>query len=244
MKARRRNSRYRAAGFTLLEAVVVMALMGIILMALATISAQWMPNWDRGLARVQRDDGLALGLERLGGDLAAAEFISVGRQTQKPFFVGTSHSVTFIRTDLSPNAHPGLEIVRLAEKNGSELVRTQAPFVPLTVGVNNLDPPRFRDPVPLVEGPYRVSFSYAGADRLWQDTWQQQTLLPRAIRVMVHDAATGRALVTSTAVLLHVEMPADCIRAKSVADCFDSRRSLAQSPDGSKSQDLSTGRSP
>ena len=42
-----------SAGFTLIEAVVALALMGVILGALATITAQWLPNWNRGIARAQ-----------------------------------------------------------------------------------------------------------------------------------------------------------------------------------------------
>src|SRR6266545_6933265 len=62
-------------GFTLLEAVIALALMGIILGALATISSQWLPNWNHGIVRLQREEQLALALERLSLDLAAAEFI-------------------------------------------------------------------------------------------------------------------------------------------------------------------------
>ena len=65
-----------------------MALMAMILVALATITAQWMPNWNRGLTRVQRDADLALGLDRLVADLAAAEFIPANRQNLKPYFEG------------------------------------------------------------------------------------------------------------------------------------------------------------
>ena len=65
---RRRN---RRAGFTLFEVLVAMALMGMILAFLATITAHWLPNWDRDIARLQRDEQLALGLERVVADLAA-----------------------------------------------------------------------------------------------------------------------------------------------------------------------------
>jgi hypothetical protein len=35
----------------------------------------------------------------------------------------------------------------------------------------------------------------------------------------VRDATTRRALSVSTATLIHVEIPASCVRAKSLADC-------------------------
>src|SRR4030095_5674917 len=63
-------------GFTLLEAVIALALMGIILGALATISSQWLPNWNRGIGRLQREEQLALALERPFFGFAAGVVIS------------------------------------------------------------------------------------------------------------------------------------------------------------------------
>ena len=104
------------AGFTLIEALLATALMGAILAALATITAQWLPNWNRGFARVQRAEHLSLGLERLVADLAAAEFVAAGRELPQPVFDGTELAVTFVRSALGPNARPGLEIVRIAAR--------------------------------------------------------------------------------------------------------------------------------
>src|SRR5438067_1558613 len=38
----------RAAGFTLIETLIAMALMSAILAALSIVTAQWLPNWNRG----------------------------------------------------------------------------------------------------------------------------------------------------------------------------------------------------
>jgi general secretion pathway protein J len=218
-----RQRRRRIAGFTLLEALMATALMGAILSALATVTAQWLPNWNRGFARVQRTDSLALGLERLVADVSAAEFVPGGRETLKPYFDGTELSLTFIRTALGPNARPGLEIIRIGEagsERGPVMVRMRAPFVPIVQGVNDRDQPAFADPVVLVRAPYRVSFSYAGADRIWQPVWRDAQQLPRAIRVTLRDAATQRTLSASTAALVHAELPASCVQAKSLNECF------------------------
>ncbi len=233
MSARQSQIRNRIAGFTLIEALVATALMATILAALATITAQWMPNWNRGMSRVQSDEDLALGLDRLVADLAAAEFVPAGPQTVAPLFSGTSQSVIFVRTALSPNAHPSLEIVRFAEINGANgpvLMRTRAPFEP--DGINDRDQLHFTDPVALVRAPYRISLSYAGADRVWRDTWEREKLLPRAVRLIVRDATTRRALAVSTATLLHVESPPDCLSANSFANCLASRQQ--PTPDGGR----------
>ena len=44
-----RRRRVRNSGFTLIEALVAMVLMGMILSALATVTAQWLPSWNSRL---------------------------------------------------------------------------------------------------------------------------------------------------------------------------------------------------
>jgi len=229
MKASRRP-RSREAGFTLIETLIATALMAAILAALATVTAQWLPNWNRGFARIQRNEGLALGIERMVADLAAAQFVSAGREFAQPVFEGGVLGVTFVRPTFGPNALPGLEVVRIAEAaadRGRAMVRTRAPFVPVVTGVNDRTPPVFIDPVVLIREPYRVSFNYAGPDRVWKDSWRNADELPRAVRVSVRDAATQRLLAVSTATMIHVELPAQCVSAAQVAGCS---RAPAQPP--------------
>jgi general secretion pathway protein J len=72
--------------------------------------------------------------------------------------------------------------------------------------------------VVLLRAPYRVSFSYAGVDRVWRDTWREARL-PSAVRVLVRDAATGQALAMSSATVVHVNVPAECVRATPSEQC-------------------------
>ena len=217
------RARRRIAGFSLVEALLATALMGAILAAIATVTAQWLPNWNRGFERVQRSEALTAGLERIVADLAAAEFISAGANIRQPVFDGTELSVTFLRTALGPNTRPGLELVRIQEIGGDKglmMVRTRARFLPISRdGINPQPVPR--DPVVLVRAPYRVSFAYAGPDRVWRPTWRGQGVLPSAIRVQLRDAVTDRTLSVSTAILVHADMPADCIFAEVINDCLN-----------------------
>jgi len=216
----RRRSRPGIAGFTLIEALISTVLMASILSALAVITAQWMPNWNRGFARVQQDELASLGLERIVADLAAADFIPPTDDAKGPLFDGGTLSVTLVRSALGPNARPGLEFVHIgetADARGLAVVRTRAPFVPLSAaGLGQL---KFVDPVVLVRAPYRVSFAYAGADRVWQQNWRGARQLPTAIRVTVRDAATAQLLAMSTAAIVHVDAPAACVRASDQKDC-------------------------
>jgi general secretion pathway protein J len=206
-----------------MEVLLATALMGMILAAMATVTAQWLPNWNRGFVAAQRSELFALGLERLVADLAAAESISLGRKDTSPLFDGTPTSITFVRSALGPNSRPGLEIVRVAEAPDEfvpMLVRSTAPFFPR----DDDTPVRFGNPVTLVRAPYRISFSYAGPDRVWRETWRGAALLPRAVRLQVRDAGTGQLLSVSTATVIHNEVPVDCALSELIANCLDGRR--------------------
>lgn len=74
LSSHRRNA---ISGFTLVEALAAMVLMGLVLAALATITGQWLPNWSRGFSRVQSSQLLAAALDRIVADLGAAEFVSL-----------------------------------------------------------------------------------------------------------------------------------------------------------------------
>jgi general secretion pathway protein J len=196
------------AGFTLVEALVAMVLMGMVMASLATITAQWLPNWNRGLARVQSAEHLSLVLDRLAGDLAAAEFVSLNRNNQRPLFEGAELGVTFVRSAIGPNARGGLEVVQIAEmadRLGPVLVRARTPFVP----AEKVEGP-FTDPVVLLRAPYRITLSYAGADRAWKGTWSGARELPSAVRFAIRDGVNDRTLLASTATVIHTQLPALC----------------------------------
>jgi general secretion pathway protein J len=218
----RRRRRAAVAGFTLIEALVATALMGLVLAALATITAQWLPNWNRGIARVQRTELVSLSLNRLIADIEAAEFITPSRDSKLPLFEGTESSVILVRSALGPDPRPGLEIVRLAEapdRLGIVLVRSTTPFAPFEPQTVSFDRLKFANPVALLHAPYRVSFAYAGRDGIWKNAWQNSQQLPAAVRLTVLDAATRQTLSISTTAVVHVELPAACVDAKSKADC-------------------------
>ena len=197
------------AGFTLFEALVAVALMGLIMGALAMLTAQWLPNWNRSLLRVQRNEQVAIALDRLVADLSAAEYVSADRMNRNPLFQGNELAVTFVRSVLGPNSNPGLEIVRIAEiadGRGPALVRMRAPFAPVPTGNLSADLIAFADPVVLLRAPFRIAFAYAGPDGNWMNNWRNPGRLPSAVRFAVRDEVGERAITTATRI--HVDMMA------------------------------------
>jgi general secretion pathway protein J len=222
MSAVRRRAPASDAGFTLIEVLIATLLMTVILAALATVTAQWLPNWNRGMARVQRAERLALGIDRVVADLAAAEMMPINGTARLPLFEGSELAVTFVRTAVGPNTRPGLEIIRFIEKadaQGLAMVRERAPFMPMPADAQI----RFTDQVVLIRSPFRVTFSYAGPDQVWQPTWRGQAELPDLIRITVRDGATGQVLAVSSAAMVHVNAWAECARAKNPSACLTAR---------------------
>lgn len=207
------------AGFTLIEMLIATMLMGLILAALATVTAQWLPNWDRGMARLKSDERFAFGLSRMVADLSVAEPVPATNASHVVLFEGAELGVTFVRTAVGPNTHPGLEVVRLREASdasGPQLIRERALYTPSDRGALL----HFDNAAPLIGPPFRVTFSYADDAGAWHSTWASAVQLPRSVRITVRDAVTQRTLALSTAALVHVDTPAACAHAANVDECL------------------------
>jgi len=235
MTASLAKQRAGEGGFTLIETLVAMALMGLVLSALAGITAQWLPNWNRGLERIQRSELIGIALQRIGADLAAAEYVPANRDARYPLFEGSELSVTFVRTALGPNAGPGLDVVRVGEttdRQGFVTVRSRAPFRPLPLASSLSEQIQFGEPVLLLRTPFRLSFAYAGQDRIWKSSWRDSDKLPAAIKLTVRDAANERILSISTVAPVHVQSPAQGECAQPDGGC-DGKSGAPNNPQGS-----------
>ena len=214
--------RHAEAGFTLFEMLIALVLTVGILGALATITAQWLPNWDRGLAHVQRTEVFALGLERLVADLSAAEFMTANRKSKLPLFDGDELAVRFVRTAIGPNMRPGLEVVSvstLSDDRGIALVRARAPFAPLPENAKLRDLSSFVDPVVLIRAPYRAIFSYAGPDQRGAKAGTTRSVASRHSRVGARrrDAAHAGGFDGGGAACRRAAV---CAAAKVIKDCL------------------------
>ena len=228
MSPRRAAPRWisRRDGFTLFEALVAVALMGLILSILAVVTAQWVPHWRAGFERLQRAELARLALDRIVSDLAAAEFIApIG--ADRILFHGSSSSVTFVRSPIGPRpssgpAPTGLEIIRFAtsDKEGG-LIRSRVPFTPETSASFGSDDFEFADASLLLRAPLKVSFGFAGPDRVWSDDWTHDTTLPTAVRITVRNADSDEILSVSTATRVHVNAPAACAAEKADTRCLE-----------------------
>lgn len=190
MTARDRSGHDAEAGFSLIEALVAVALMGVILFFLTLITGQWMPAWRRAYDRVQRSESLMIAFDRVAADISAAEFVKADRNSKAVLFEGTERTVTLVRIPVGPNADLGLELVRIGETEdlrGLAVTRSRVTYVP---GASDVDPSS--GAVVLLRSPYRLSFAFAGRDRIWRQDWRGANNLPAAVRVTVRDSQGQR----------------------------------------------------
>ena len=145
MMTTRAEKRVGERGFTLIEALAALALTGLVLSALATITAQWLPNWNCGFDRIQQSELVGISMRRIAADLAAAEYVPPNRDQDKPLFDGSALSVTFVRTALGPNAGVGARCradrrddqIRVVSSRVRSRARIRAtPARPLAVGTD------------------------------------------------------------------------------------------------------------
>ena len=205
-----RRKRESVAGFTLIETLVALALTGLVLSALATLTARWFPTWNRGIDRIQHSELIGIAMQRIAADLAAAEYVPANRESKKPLFQGSALSVTFVRTSLGPNATVGLDVVRIGEATDQGhlvTLRSRAAFAPLPRGVSASEQFHLSSPVVLLRPPLRLSFAYAGPDQVFRDDWLDADKLPAAIMLTVRNSS-GNVLSASTVTPVHIDAPA------------------------------------
>lgn len=207
------------AGFTLVEALVALALTGLVLSGLALVTGQLLPGWNRGLGAVQKGEAIALAVDRISADLAAALYVPAYVKARRPLFAGTAEAVTFVRPAFGPNAGGGLEVVRYGEAGDARaavLARATAPFLPRP---KDAPGPDFGRGTVLLAPPYRAAFSYAGRDGVWRAEWTDADELPRAVRIVIRDGASGRALGASTAAVIHADIAPECVADEARKGC-------------------------
>ena len=116
-----------------------------------------------------------------------------------------------MRRAIGPNAGIGLDVVRISETaDGGHLVtvRSRTGFTPMPQGASPSSQLRFSDPVVLLRAPLRLSFAYAGPDKVFRDEWHDADRLPVAVRLTVREAGSGHVLAVSTVAPVHVDAPA------------------------------------
>jgi prepilin-type N-terminal cleavage/methylation domain-containing protein len=226
-----RRARARQRGFTLIEAIAALAISSVIIAATATLIHSVARNFDRGTRGVDAADSLMLAVERLAADFASARFVTWmtasgpalafkgapadGDKPARIVFVGSRDTGYASRSD---------EVVTLSvERSGdvTRLIRRRAAWSGADMSVDRLSP---QDPVVLLEGNLDISFVFGrlapDGGLAWSAAWTDATTMPRFVRLILRDRATGADPVGEAEFIVRADAPAACGRPDAGPDCL------------------------
>jgi prepilin-type N-terminal cleavage/methylation domain-containing protein len=223
-----RRTRGRCDGFTLIEALAALAIASVIIMASAALVHNVALFFDRGTRGVSDAERLMLAVGRLAGDFGSARF--VWRRTDDGSAAAFAAeqaggerpaSVVFVGDD---------ELISLRIEEDGEirrLVRRRATWPGPRVRFEDVS---LQDPVVLIEGRLDISFVFGrltpdGA-LAWYASWVGERTLPRYVRLILRDRATGADLLGEADFVVRADAPAACGRADAAVGCLSAAPSV------------------
>jgi Prokaryotic N-terminal methylation motif len=227
----RERTRARVDGFTLIEVLAGFAIAAVIILASATLIHNVAGHFDRGARNVNDAERLLLAIDRLAQDFASARFVL--RATEKgpavafaaqPASGDQQAKIVFVGNAGVMSGPQGVEIINLTIETVGEvarLVRTRAAWTGSRMRFEDVTP---QDPVILLEGRWDIGFVFGrltpqGA-LAWSADWVGQPALPRFVRLILRDRATGADLLGEADFVVRADAPGACGRSNAVVNCL------------------------
>jgi type II secretion system protein J len=230
-------------GFTLVEMLAALAIAAMVVVSTGALIRQGVFFFDRGTRTVDADEQLALAIDCLTRDFGAMRFVlqktegSGGMRISFTDSAEDENGITFLSAGGRAVGPQGEEIVSLTietNADGTQLVRRRAPWLGPRMHLRDA---QLEDPVVLLKGHVSLSFSFSklgqNGTAEWVDHWTDDKSLPHAVRLTIHDEATGIDL-PGTVFAVHADAPAACATGR--ADC------LARPADTAPRQQAAPGR--
>jgi hypothetical protein len=223
----------RRSGFTLIEALAMLAITSVIMVGMTALIHDVARNFDRGTRGATDGERLLLAVERLAQDFGSARFVVWNSKNgptvafaADPASDDGSAKVVFVGSAGVMSGPQGDEVITLTierEDSVTRLVRHRAPWTGSQMRVEDVIP---GDPVVLIEGKVDIGFVFAGIGPNgaleWSKNWQGTTALPRFVRLLVRDQASGRDLLGESDFVVRADAPAACGRPDANVGCLNS----------------------
>jgi prepilin-type N-terminal cleavage/methylation domain-containing protein len=225
------QSARRRDGFTLIEVLAALAISSVVIATTVTLIHTVAGNFDRGTRGVDAADGLTLALQRLASDFSAARYTVWTTQTGFALAFKAERAdgekparILFVSERRSESELPPDEVVSLAIEQTDEttrLVRRRAAWTGPDMQIDHVSP---QDAVVLLEGDLDISFLFGrlapGRGLVWSAAWIGETALPRFVRLVLRDRATGANPVGEADFIIRADAPLACGRSDAGTDCL------------------------
>jgi hypothetical protein len=230
----------RLSGFTLIETLAMLAIASVIIVGLTALIHDVAGHFNRGTRGAAEGERLLLAVERLAQDFGSARFVvwsgangpALAFAAERPSADALAR-VVFVANPGLMSGPQGDEVVALTieqSDGATRLVRRRAPWTGSFMRFADVVP---ADPVVLIDGNVDIAFVFArlapGA-LAWSENWVDQAALPRFVRLILRDHASGRDLLGEADFIVRADAPAACGRPDANPTCLsqalsDTRRS-------------------
>jgi prepilin-type N-terminal cleavage/methylation domain-containing protein len=218
-------------GFTLVELLAALAIASVIIAATAALVHNVALHFDRGTRGVSEEERLVLAVERLAVDFGSARFVLQTTEagtalafTGEPASSEASAKIVFVGAGGIASGPQGEEVVNLTiEQDGdvTRLVRRRAAWFGPRTRLADLT---LSDPVILLEGNVDIVFAFGRVNPdgalAWSDGWKGELTLPRFVRLILRDRATGANRLAGAEFVVRADAPGACAQGDAAAACL------------------------
>ena len=185
----------KARGFTLLEMLIALTLMGLLFTALFSAFYTLSRSWDAADSRISQTEDRRLIAEFLRRQLSQAMVLKISNDKDEKIYAFEANAERIrYAAPLQPLQHQGgiflIELSIVSSKAGKALEMRYAPYRPeLTWDKAFAD----SEPVPIYDQLKDASFTYfgqaaEGEEAQWQDEWQDMPFYPQLVKIDLADA--------------------------------------------------------
>jgi hypothetical protein len=218
-------------GFTLIEALAMLAIGSVLILATTSLVHDVARNFDRGTRGASDGERVMLVVERLAQDFGSARYV-LWDTANGPSVAFTADAasddapakVVFVGSAGVMSGPQGDEVVTLTiepDEDVTRLIRRRAAWTGSHMRFEEVTP---GDPVVLLEGKVDIAFVFGrvapnGALQ-WSENWADHGAMPRFVRLILRDRDTGRDLLREADFLVRADAPAACGRPDANSGCL------------------------
>lgn len=195
------------AGFGLLEAILALAIAGLVLAAVTEVAGRTLRSWNAGLGTVAAIERTDLGLARLAADLSALVPMHLATvDDDAVLFIGDERGMSFTALTPTDRTGDGLAVIEIGiEPNGGA-----AALVRRSRRGRDAEP-RDGDRVVLLSGRVDLAFAYRDRTGERHGRWTRLGEVPSGVIVTLVGGRGGGGLPVEVLLPIRAAIPISCL---------------------------------